>query len=172
MNLGDGGPDGEFQSFDDCVTMSPEIVSPQFQNPVVDTAAYLMLGLPLFAIFFVGSLIFALPVVLLGKARMSSVVSTVFTALACIFVSGLIGHLYWSEFIWNEVYYSPDYVVDFWMFFPTTGDVMRPAGWEPGHLIGNHTEASITHRWCMVSLFCWMLAAGFFVQAQRYKKVE
>ena len=148
--------------------MSPEIVSPQFQNPAADTAAYLMLGLPLHVVLLVVGLAFAVPLALVRKYKIRSAVVIVMKAVASVFISGLFGHLYWSEYIWNVVYFSPDYVVDFWMFFPANGDIMSPAGWDSGHLISSHTESDISTRWWLVSIPCWLLAGALFTVSMSY----
>ena len=148
--------------------MSPEIVSPQFQNPAADTVAYLMLGLPLHVALLVISLAFAVPFAFIRRHKVTSAVVIVITAVASIFISGLIGHLYWSEYIWNVVYFSPDYVVDFWMFFPANADIMSPAGWDPGHLISSHSESDISTKWWLISIPCWLLAGTLFVLSMRY----
>ena len=117
---------------------------------------YLMLGVPLHLVLLLVILVVVMLVTritspdLIGRAVLGSI-----WAVSAMFLGGLLGHLYWSEFVWNEIYYSPDYMVDFWMFFPANERLMHPAGWPPGHLVGEHTAFDIRRAWLNVACVCW-----------------
>ncbi len=78
------------------------------------------------------------------------------------FVAGLLGHLFWSAFVWNHVYYSPDYVVDFWMLRPASEKLLHVHGWPTGHLIDSHSAEDIFRSWLLLASACWVAAAALF----------
>jgi len=149
----------------------PHDVGAEFQNIYTDTFAYIFLG---------GILHFMLLCILIALARVTTliVLREHFISLfkhcilltTSLFIGGLIGHLYWSEYVWNHIYYSPDYVVDFYYFHKTSQEVMTPAGWDPGWLIGEHTEASIENAWWKVAPICWLISGITFIVSIRLTK--
>ena len=118
---------------------------------------YLMLAVPLHLVFLLvilGVVILVTKIIspnLTGRAVRWSI-----GGVSAMFLGGLVGHLYWSEFVWNVIYYSPDYMVDFWMLFPASERLMHPAGWPAGHLVGEHTASDIRLAWLNVASVCWI----------------
>ena len=119
--------------------------------------AYMLLAIPLHLVLL---MVILFVVILLTKITSPGLTGLAIRwsiwGVAVIFVAGLGGHLYWSEFIWNKVYYSPDYVVDFWMIFPAGEHLMYPAGWPAGHLVGEHSTSDIKLAWLKVAAVCWI----------------
>jgi len=150
--------------------MPPEPVDPSFQNLPADVAAYLMLAIPLFMAILIVMALVTLPFAYRFRSSFRTIALVSSSGVASVFIAGLIGHLYWSEYIWNVVYYSPDYVVDFWMFSPATADIMHPAGWDPGHLIADYTEADMIREWRTVAGACWLLALGLLALSSKFYK--
>lgn len=142
----------------------PIVVEPSVHNVLLDAVCYLALGDFFHVIIYFLLLLLIIPVFWVRTKKFSLETFLFLTKLVfCLFIGGLLGHLYWSEFIWNKMYYSPDYVVDFYYFFKTTEHVLTPAGWEPGWMIGEHKAQDIKDAWWTVAPVCWVISALLFL---------
>jgi len=151
--------------------MPPEPSEPdQF---IFSLMMYLPVGAVIHLLLLAGILVLVLPITFcISRSSLLSCLKVFSLGVLIMYIVGLGGHFYWSLWVWNTIYYSPDYVIDFWMFIPASGYLMDPAGFGPGHLIGSHVETDIYSTWIAASSCCWIawLILFYALVLRRHKK--
>jgi hypothetical protein len=113
--------------------------------------------------------IFSLPLVAFRRSMYFPVVGKAALFIAILFLSGAFMNALWSSFVWGNLYFSTDYVVDFSPFRPIAAWVIESGfgQYKSGWINNGWTLAQLNHVWLLYALTTWCLATATYLGLER-----